>query len=134
MVPEFCQDLFIPFIITSREKECFISPEWNQIISFCNHEKAETCLVYYLLRLILILLLFVKGFVVVCLIIWAYSKLKITNNWYLSTTMRNLLISDKYDQTLAKHFFFDFTKNPCLNRMWYHILFLLSHKIKIIKN
>ena len=41
-----------PFIIISREKECFVSPAGNQVISICNHGEANTYLVitcFYLL-------------------------------------------------------------------------------------
>ena len=35
----------VPFIITSREEEYFISPAGNQFIRVCNHEEADTRLV-----------------------------------------------------------------------------------------
>ena len=64
---------FIPFIITSREKDYFVSPAGNKAISVCNHEEADTPLVLHASK--------VDSDVVVCkdtdvliLIIWAYSK------------------------------------------------------------
>ena len=71
-----------PFIITSRKNEHSISPAESQVLSDCNHEEAGTCLVLHGSK--------VDSDVVICedivvyiLMIWAYSKLNITNNWYL---------------------------------------------------
>ena len=71
-----------PFIITSRENEYSISPAESQVLSGCNYEEAGTCLVLHGSK--------VDSDVVICedivvyiLMIWAYSKLNISNNWYL---------------------------------------------------
>ena len=37
----------IPFAITSREKEYFILPAGNQVISVCNHKETDTGLVLH---------------------------------------------------------------------------------------
>ena len=50
----------IPFIITSRENDYFISQAGNKVMNVCNHEGQTLVLYYMLLKLILILLLFVK--------------------------------------------------------------------------
>ena len=36
----------IPFIITSKEKDHFISSAENKVTSVCNHEEADTRLAY----------------------------------------------------------------------------------------
>ena len=72
---------YIPFIITSREKKNFVSPAGNKVITVCNHEEADTCPVLHASKI---------GFDVsedtdvLILMIWAYSRLNIKNNWYMT--------------------------------------------------
>ena len=74
----------IPFIITSREKDYFISPAGNKVISVCNHEEADTGLVLHDSKADSnVVVVVCKDTDVLILMIWAYSKLNITNNWCL---------------------------------------------------
>ena len=68
-----------PFIITSRENEYSILSGGNQVASSCNHE--DTRLVLYDSNLDSAVVC--QGAVVYILMIWAYFKLNIANNWYL---------------------------------------------------
>ena len=68
-----------PFIITSRENEYSILSGGNQVVSSCNHE--DTRLVLYDSNLDSAVVC--QDAVVYILMIWAYFKLNITNNWYL---------------------------------------------------
>ena len=77
-VLEFYQDL--PFIITSREKEYFVSTAGNQGISVCNREEADNCLVLLASKVDSDVVVVCKDTDVLILMIWAYSKLVITNN------------------------------------------------------
>ena len=80
-VPEFYRSS--PVIITSREKDYFISPAGNQVTSGCNHEDAETCLVLHGSKVDSDISVACKDTDVLISMIWAYSKLNITNNLYL---------------------------------------------------
>ena len=75
---------FTPFIITSRENEYFISPARNQVMRGCNHEYAGTRLLLHGSKVDSDVVVFCKDRVVYSLMIWAYSKLNITNNWYVT--------------------------------------------------
>ena len=94
-------------------------------LSGCNHEEAGTCLVLDGSK--------VDSDVVICedivvyiLMIWAYSKLNITYNWYLKYDNGKSVDIRKYVLVWAKHCLWKFIENTSLNRMQYHILFLLS--------
>ena len=71
------------FIITSREKEYFISPAGNHVICSCNHEDADTRLILHNFEADSDVAVVCKDTDVLILVIQAYSKLNITNNWYL---------------------------------------------------
>ena len=103
----------IPFAITSREKEYFISPAGNQVISVCNHKETDTGLVLHASKVDSDVAVVCKDADVLKIIIWAYSKLNITNNWYL---------------TYVSNIVFEFSKNTRLNRMRYNILLLMSNE------
>ena len=72
-----------PFIITSTGNEYYVSPAENQVISGCNHEDSGTRLVLHGSKVATDVVVVCKDTVVYTLMIWAYSKLNITNNWYL---------------------------------------------------
>ena len=82
LIPEFYQDL-LPFIITSREKEYFISPAENHVISGCNHKNADIRFVLHGSKVDSDVAVVCKDTDVLIFMIWAYSKLNITNDWYL---------------------------------------------------
>ena len=69
-----------PFIITSRDKEYFTSPAVNHVISGCNHEDAVTRLVLHDSKVDTNVVVIFKDTDVLILMIWAYSRLNITNN------------------------------------------------------
>ena len=69
-----------PFIITSRDKEYFTSPAVNHVISGCNHEDAVTRLVLHDAKVDTNVVVIFKDTDVLILMIWAYSRLNITNN------------------------------------------------------
>ena len=73
----------IPFIITSRENEYFVSPTGNQFTSVCNHEEAGNRLVLHAPKVDSDVAIVCKDTDALILMIWAYSKLDITSNWYL---------------------------------------------------
>ena len=83
----------IPFIITSREKNYFVLPTGNKVISVCNHEEADTRLVLHASKVDSDVAVVCKNTDVLILMIWAYSKLNITNNWYFKYD--HLLILEK---------------------------------------
>ena len=56
----------------------------NQVISGCNHEDAGTRLVLLSSKVDSDVAVACKDTVVYILMIWAYSKLNKTNNWYLN--------------------------------------------------
>ena len=63
----------IPFIITSRENDYFISPAGNKVMNVCNHEGAHTCLVLHASKVDSDLAVVCKDTDVIILMIWAYS-------------------------------------------------------------
>ena len=71
------------FITTSSEKDYFYFASGNKVTSVCNHEEADTCLVSYASKVDSDVVVVCKDTFVFILMIWAYPKLKITNNWYL---------------------------------------------------
>ena len=73
----------IPFIITSRENEYFVSPTGNQATSVCNHEEVDNRLVLHVPKVDSDVAIVCKDTDVLILMIWAYSMLDITSNWYL---------------------------------------------------
>ena len=81
-VPEFYQDLFF-LLLLQVKKIIFISLAGNKVISVCNHQEADTCLVLYASKVDFDVVVVCKDTFVLILMIWAYSKLNITNNWYL---------------------------------------------------
>ena len=107
---------YIPFIITSREKNYFVSPAGNEVITVCNHEEADTCPVLHTSKVDSDV---AEDIDVLILMIWAYSRLNIKNDWYM--TIINLLMFLPWQNIV-----FEFAKNTCLNSMWYHIFFLPS--------
>ena len=95
----------IPFIITSRENDYFISPAGNKVMNVCNHKGADTCLVLHASKVDSDLAVVCKDTDVIILMIWAYSKLNIINHWYF-----------KYDHN----------KFADIRKICSHILFLPS--------
>ena len=73
----------IPFVITSRVKGYFISLAGNQFISVCKFEEADICLVLHASQVDSYVVVVRKDTNILILMIWAYSKSNITNNWYL---------------------------------------------------
>ena len=71
------------FIITSREKEYLISPAENHYISNCNRKDTGTRFVLHGSKVDSDVAIVCKDTDVLILIVWAYSILNITNNWYL---------------------------------------------------
>ena len=72
---------YIPFIITSREKNYFVSPAGNKVITVCNHEEADTCPVLHTSKVDSDV---AEDIDVLILMIWAYSRLNIKNDWYMT--------------------------------------------------
>ena len=74
-----------PFIIISTGNEYYVSPAENQVISGCNHEDSGTRLALHGSKVDtdVVVVVACKDTVVYTLMIWAYSKLNMTNNWYL---------------------------------------------------
>ena len=72
----------IPFIITSREKEYFVSPAENQVLSVYNHEEADNRLGLHASKIGSDVAIVCKDTDVLIFMILAYSKLNITNIWY----------------------------------------------------
>ena len=72
----------ILFIITSREKDYFVSPAGNKVVSVFDHEEADSRLVLLASKVDSDIVVVCKDTDVLILMIWAYSKLNITNNWY----------------------------------------------------
>ena len=91
-----------PFITTSSEKEYLISPVGNQVISGCNHEDADTRLVLHGFKVNLNVVVVCKDTDVLILTIWAYSKLNITNNWYLKYDHEKFAVIRKICSYLGK--------------------------------
>ena len=71
-----------PFIITSTGNEYYVSPAENQVISGCNHEDSGTRLALHGSKVDtdVVVVVACKDTVVYTLMIWAYSKLNMTNN------------------------------------------------------
>ena len=72
----------IPFIITSREKEYFVSPAENQVLSVYNHKEADNRLGLHASKIGSDVAIVCKDTDVLIFMILAYSKLNITNIWY----------------------------------------------------
>ena len=58
-------------------------PAGNKVISVCNHEEADTRLVLHASKVDSDAFIVCKDTDVLILMIWTYSKMNITNNWYL---------------------------------------------------
>ena len=90
----------IPFIITSREKEYFVSPAENQVLSVYNHEEADNRLGLHASKIGSDVAIVCKDTDVLIFMILAYSKLNITNIWYFKhdhekfTSIRKTLLQD----------------------------------------
>ena len=69
-----------PFIITSTGNEYYVSPAENQVISGCNHEDSGTRLALHGSKVDTDVVVDSKDTVVYTLMLWAYSKLNMTNN------------------------------------------------------
>ena len=69
------------FIITSREKEYFLSPAGNRVISSCTHKDTDTRFVLHGSKLDSDVAVVCKDTNPLILMIWAYSNLNITNDW-----------------------------------------------------
>ena len=89
------------FIITSREKEYLISPAGNHYISNCNREDAGSRFVLHGSKADSDVAVVCKDTDVLVLIVWAYSILNITNNWYLKHDHDIRKICSYLDKTLG---------------------------------
>ena len=89
------------FIITSREKEYLISPAGNHYISNCNSEDAGSRFVLHGSKADSDVAVVCKDTDVLVLIVWAYSILNITNNWYLKHDHDIRKICSYLDKTLG---------------------------------
>ena len=63
----------IPSIITSIEKDYFILPAGNEVISVFNHEEVDTCLVLHASKVNSEVNVICEDTDVLILMIWAYS-------------------------------------------------------------
>ena len=67
---------YIPFIITSREKNYFVSPAGNKVITVCNHEEAEIHPVLHASKVSSVAFVVCEDTGVLILMIWVYSELR----------------------------------------------------------
>ena len=111
---------YIPFIITSREKNYFVSPAGNKVITVCNHEEAHlSCITYF------------KSWFWCC---WRYRCPYFNDLGIFKVKHKKWLVYDHINMTIInllmflpwQNIVFEFAKNTCLNSMWYHIFFLPS--------
>ena len=109
LVLDFYQDLFF-LLLFQEKKKCFISPVGNQVVSVCNHREAHT-------RLVLRASYVYSDVFVVCevtdvfiLMIWAYSKLNVRNNWYLKYDQEKVSDIRKNFRTWGKHYLLVYRK------------------------
>ena len=78
-VPEFYQDIFLLLLL--QEKKIIVSPAGNKVITVCNHEEADTCPVLHTSKVDSDV---AEDIDVLILMIWAYSRLNIKNDWYMT--------------------------------------------------
>ena len=116
----------VPFIITSREKDYFVSPAGNKVVSVFDHEEADSRLVLLASKVDSDVVVVCKDTDVLILMIWAYSKLNITNNWYLKYDHEKFADIRKICSYLGKTLSLNLLKIYALTECLYHILFLPS--------
>ena len=116
----------ILFIITSREKDYFVSPAGNKVVSVFDHEEADSRLVLLASKVDSDVVVVCKDTDVLILMIWAYSKLNITNNWYLKYDHEKFADIRKICSYLGKTLSLNLLKIYALTECLYHILFLPS--------
>ena len=108
----------VPFIMTSREKDYFASPAGNKVINVCNHKEVDTGLVLHTSKVDSdVVVVVCKDTDVHILMIWAYSKLNLTNNWHFKYDHNKFADIRKICSYLSKNIDFEFTENTRLNRM-----------------
>ena len=100
----------IPYIITSTENQYFLLPAGNQVLRVFNHEEEDNLLVLHASKVDSDVAIVCKGKDILILMIWSYSKLDITNIWYLQYDHKNLLISEKYVLASEEHCFWIYQK------------------------
>ena len=70
-------------LLLQDKKWYFVLPAGNQVISVCSHEESGIPLVLHASKVDSDDSVVREDTAVLVLMIWVYSKLNITNNWYL---------------------------------------------------
>ena len=81
LVSEFYQNLLL-LLLLQEKMNIFFLPAGNHVISGWNHKDAATRLVLHDSKVDSDVAVVCKDTDVLILMIWAYSKLNKTNNWY----------------------------------------------------
>ena len=100
-------------------------PAGNHVISGWNYKDADTRLDVAVVS---------KDTDVLILMIWAYSKLNKTNNWYFKNDNEKFAVISKICSYLGKTFSLNLPKIKALTDAALHLIFTESGKLKYSKN
>ena len=108
-------------------------PAGYQVICVCNHKEADVCLLFHSSKVDSDVVVVCKDTDILTLIIWAYSKLNITNKWYLKYSHEKFADIRKACSYLGKRYFLNLPKIHALTGCDTTSYFYRVRKIKILK-
>ena len=130
---EFYQDLLL-LLLLQEKMNIFFLPAGNYVISGWNHKDAVTRLVLHDSKVDSDVAVVCKDTDVLILMIWAYSKLNKTNNWYFKNDNEKFADISKICSYLGKTFSLSLPKIKALTDAALHLIFTESGKLKYSKN
>ena len=130
---EFYQDLLL-LLLLQEKMNIFFLPAGNYVISGWNHKDAVTRLVLHDSKVDSDVAVVCKDTDVLILMIWAYSKLNKTNNWYFKNDNEKFAVISKICCYLGKTFSLNLPKIKALTDAALHLIFTESGKLKHSKN